>query len=76
MSGNATQVSPPNIQSGSSIKGGVARTAGQTGNANLLGKGASKIQSARNTLQNIQRQIPSDAAPHASGPRMNIEHHE
>ena len=76
ISGNTTQVSPPNIQSGSTVKGGAASTAGQTGNANLLAKGASKIQSARNTLQNIQRQIPSDAAPHAGGPRMNIEHHE
>ena len=41
-----------------------------------LGKGAAKLQSARNALQNLHRQIPSDAAPHASAPRMNIEHHE
>ena len=76
MNGNTTQVSPPNIQSGSTGKSGAAPTTGQTGNANLLANGASKIQSARNALQNIQRQIPSDAAPHAGGPRMNIEHHE
>ncbi len=76
MNGNTTQVSPPNIQSGSTGKSGAAPTTGQTGNANLLANGASKIQSARNALQNIQRQIPSDTAPHAGGPRMNIEHHE
>jgi hypothetical protein len=42
----------------------------------VLAKGAAKFQSARNAVQNIQRQIPSDSAPHAGAPRMNIEHHE
>lgn len=35
-----------------------------------------KVQSPRNTLQNLSRQIPSDSAPHSAPPRMNIDHEE
>lgn len=35
-----------------------------------------KVQSPRNTIQNLGRQIPSDSAPHAAPPRMNIDHEE
>ena len=65
----SSQVPPPRSASNS---GSSQNNAGNS----VLAKGAAKLQGARNTVQNIQRQIPSDSAPHAGAPRMNIEHHE
>jgi type IV secretion system protein TrbL len=65
ISANTSQVPPPQSRSGP-----------QKSSPSVLAKGAAKFQNARNAVQNIQRQIPSDSAPHAGAPRMNIEHHE
>jgi type IV secretion system protein TrbL len=66
---NTDQVPPPktSAQNGS---------APQKSSPSVLAKGAAKLQNARNSVQNLHRQIPSDSAPHAGAPRMNIEHHE
>jgi type IV secretion system protein TrbL len=67
--GNTDQVAPPKATSATG-------SAQAQSSASILAKGAARFQSARNTVQNLQRQIPSDSAPHAGAPRMNIEHHE
>jgi type IV secretion system protein TrbL len=67
--GNNTQVPPPDAVSG-------AGSGQQKRSPSVLAKGAAKLQTARNTVESIQRGIPTDSAPHAGAPRMNIEHHE
>lgn len=72
---NSKRVAPPRSPSSNDAKSAPTPNEG-SGRASMLAKGASSLQSARNAVRNIHSQIPSDAAPHAGGPRMNIEHHE
>jgi type IV secretion system protein TrbL len=69
----SAQTPPPPADTGSPDNQPSTNTPAQKGSPNAR---TFKAQSPRNTLQNLSRQIPSDSAPHAVPPRMNIDHEE